>query len=183
MKSNIFVIGLFLVSILILNGCAQQQTEYVCPDGNTVSGPSLCQQLASCGDSQCNGKETCESCPSDCGNCKVDCKVENVDNHGDNNLPDIKCTDETESRGYFGKTFAHCGTLDSTVPYQTHRSSKIVKDSIVCQNNRCIADSYVVKDCSQYDTVNEKALCGEGSSEPATCALYSKDGSYYKPIE
>ena len=26
-----------------------------------------------CGDGECKGDETCESCPEDCGECQVDC--------------------------------------------------------------------------------------------------------------
>src|SRR3989344_3985619 len=42
MKINTIIIMLFLVSIVVLSGCAQQQTKYVCSDGTTVSDSSLC---------------------------------------------------------------------------------------------------------------------------------------------
>lgn len=80
MKSNIIVLGLVLVSILVISGCAQQQTKYVCPDGTTVSDTSFCpkqevkqeyqQPTQYCGDGSCNNGESCSSCSSDCGNCE-----------------------------------------------------------------------------------------------------------------
>ena len=37
-----YSIILLLIAFLILSGCAQQQTKYVCPDGTTVSDASFC---------------------------------------------------------------------------------------------------------------------------------------------
>ncbi len=51
MKINKVILGLCLVSILILIGCAQQQTKYVCPDGTIVSDASFCPKEASNSDS------------------------------------------------------------------------------------------------------------------------------------
>jgi len=73
MKINITIFGLFLLSILILSGCAQQQTKYVCPDGSTVSDISLCskQQTSFCGDEKCDSSESCGTCISDCSKCRL----------------------------------------------------------------------------------------------------------------
>lgn len=40
-KINIFLLSIALLGI-IGTSCAQQQTKYVCPDGTSVSNPSLC---------------------------------------------------------------------------------------------------------------------------------------------
>jgi len=42
MELKNFIIVLGVLSMLVLVGCAQQQTEYICPDGTTVSDSSLC---------------------------------------------------------------------------------------------------------------------------------------------
>ncbi|MAE42384.1 hypothetical protein CMO93_01320 [Candidatus Woesearchaeota archaeon] len=44
MKTYNLIIGLLIVFILVIAGCAQQQTQYVCPDGSTVSNPSNCPE-------------------------------------------------------------------------------------------------------------------------------------------
>lgn len=178
---------LLIIGILVMSSCAQQQTKYVCPDGSTVSDDSLCPKETReyCGDNKCNNNENCKSCPSDCGNCPINCEV----TYGPKTVQgikvkDIKCVDETGE--YWGESGAHCDwdNTDSNVPGQSHRSSKIVKDRVTCQNNRCVVESYVVKDCSKYDTSKETALCGEDPvSELPVCSLYANDGSYYKPLE
>ena len=85
MKINTIIIGLILVSVLIISGCAQQQTKYVCPDGTTVSDSSYCQRQESkqvetkptgpiCGDGVCNGNEKAP----DCEDCKINLRIENL---------------------------------------------------------------------------------------------------------
>lgn len=93
MRLITIVIGLSLLFIFILSGCAQQQTKYICSDGTSVSNPSLCPKqeskpieqkaaeptncaefkqrygFATCGDGQCGmGEQEGElcSCPKDC---------------------------------------------------------------------------------------------------------------------
>jgi hypothetical protein len=57
MKINIIIIGLFLVSILVLSGCVQQQTKYVCSDGTIVSDASLCPKQEST--VECTNNQRC----------------------------------------------------------------------------------------------------------------------------
>ncbi len=85
MKSK-YLFGLFLiVGILVVGGCAQQQTKYVCPDGTTVSDVSYCPKQVPksvetkpsgpyCGDDICNGNERVP----DCADCKMNMRIENL---------------------------------------------------------------------------------------------------------
>jgi hypothetical protein len=65
MKSLILIS--ILAVIVLLSGCAQQQTRFVCPDGTTALDSSSC--LKYCGDNQCGEGENCSSCSRDCGVC------------------------------------------------------------------------------------------------------------------
>lgn len=88
MELKNFIIVLGVLSMLVLVGCAQQQTKYVCSDGTTVSDASYCpkqesrpaqtQQKTSsyCGDNICQSSESCSSCPSDCGACQQETQKE-----------------------------------------------------------------------------------------------------------
>src|SRR3989344_3707195 len=42
MKTKNTLILTIIVFVFLVAGCAQQQTKYVCPDGNSVSDSSLC---------------------------------------------------------------------------------------------------------------------------------------------
>lgn len=66
-----------LIAVVLVSMCAQQptgqaikETEYVCPDGSTVSDPSLCPK-SYCGDNTCDPDESCSTCLQDCGECKA----------------------------------------------------------------------------------------------------------------
>ena len=85
MKTNTTIFSLVLLSVIILSGCAQQQTKYVCPDGTTVSDSSYCQRQESnpvdtkptgpsCGDGICNGNEKAP----DCDDCEINIRIENL---------------------------------------------------------------------------------------------------------
>ncbi len=61
--------------------------------GRNVKSDGKCPQVISCGDGQCNGKETCTTCPKDCGACPPTCKV-----HSDCD-DQAKCTIDTCDKG------------------------------------------------------------------------------------
>ncbi len=52
------------------DGCSEMcEVEF----GYSCTGqPSVCNETGFCGDNQCRGDETCETCPQDCGKCKDD---------------------------------------------------------------------------------------------------------------
>lgn len=58
MKTNI-IIGLMILGILIVSGCIQKETKYVCPDGSIVSSASLCKQESEPSYQLCNYNEDC----------------------------------------------------------------------------------------------------------------------------
>lgn len=43
-KSKEDILILIVLGLMVLSGCTQQQTKYVCSDGTSVSNPSFCQQ-------------------------------------------------------------------------------------------------------------------------------------------
>ncbi len=61
--------------------------------GRNVKSDGKCPPVISCGDGQCNGKETCTTCPKDCGACPPTCKV-----HSDCD-DQAKCTVDTCDKG------------------------------------------------------------------------------------
>jgi len=168
---KLIILGLMLISLVFLFGCTQPapaQKEYVCSNGQVVLNPANCPAEPTYQEEE-----------------KINCEIEYGSKYSSGiKVKDITCTDEIGT--YWAQSGSHCDwdNIDSTVPGQSHRSSKIVKDSVRCENNRCVVDSYVVKDCSKYDTASETALCGDDSvSDLPVCSLYANDGSYYKPLD
>ena len=166
---KIIIFSLMIISLVFLFGCTQLvQKEYVCSNGQIVLNP------ANCPTEQTTYQEEEKI------NCEIDYGPAQIDGF---KVKDISCIDETGI--YWAQSGTHCDwdDTDSTVPGQSHRSSKIVKDTVKCVNNQCSIEKTVVKDCGIYDTSKETALCGDDQAKGPVCSLYANDGSYYKPLE
>jgi len=55
MKEIMYVV----ICLVLVVGCAEQQSGYVCPDGTIVSTPSLCEQETSPSYQSCNYNSDC----------------------------------------------------------------------------------------------------------------------------
>lgn len=102
MISKKIIIAISVLAVILIAGCTQN-TQYVCPDGKTVSDPNLCsttcakagencaqsqcctglscvnticssQSGSMCGNNVCNTGETCTSYSADCGSCPTGCQ-------------------------------------------------------------------------------------------------------------
>lgn len=67
MEKNIIILGIFLVSLLALSGCAKQQVMYVCPDGVTVSDASYCLRQQAPVQGQQTALKVCKTTHTDGG--------------------------------------------------------------------------------------------------------------------
>lgn len=68
---NKMLISILFCVIILLESCAQQQTQYVCPDGSTVSNPSFCPKQIPEGVVHCFTQNDCppsQICSFDNGN-------------------------------------------------------------------------------------------------------------------
>ena len=129
-----------------LNGCDTSHEACLnCPYGLTPDGS--CIDSPYCGDGECNGNETCNSCPKDCGKCE--CQIGEKHCHQDGKSI-LACqnnqwvTKETCNIGCHNNKCDTCSTNDAPrcintkeiKSCQNHQWLTTTCD-IGCHNNRC----------------------------------------------
>jgi len=175
------IAGLFIIIFATLD--LTPPPEYTCYDGTIVNDPDSCADEPFCGDGMCNlnYNETCESCELDCGKCPQDCEIiygsQFID---DVRVMDIKCIDNNGIHWVSPSDF--CGGEYSIVPNQTHRQTRIMRESVACRDNRCIITRETVQNCGHFDTIKLRGVCATDMlTGLPRCYLYDLNGTYYGP--
>ena len=68
-------VALLLALPLLVNlqGCGRTSSSGYCPVGSTMCQCDPAGACTWCGNTLCDGKETCKTCPGDCGSCNPAC--------------------------------------------------------------------------------------------------------------
>lgn len=149
--------------IVFLVGCTKQETKYVCQDGTIVKDASQCPIKQDSFADKVQEKPKCQ-----------------VSSQGFD-LPN-KC------EGLNGLVVPHSGAYCDEenirkTPSKSGGMYILEAYNLRCENNMCIYDTRILKDCTKYDTDAEYGFCAiDPITNTPDCFLIAKDGSYVKEI-